>query len=179
MANILPKETLQAEWGRFKSRLFLVGALVLLCAAAISGLALLPAHVALQVEKNAAARPDAETTALPQADRQMRRERDEVMRAQALLDSVSPIISATSSPTESINAALSLRPSGVRVDRIAFAAGPNGEITISGISPRRDSINQYKEALAKSERFKNVSVPVGALVGTEDGKFTITLSGTF
>ncbi|MDO8521700.1 MAG: hypothetical protein Q7S08_00220 [bacterium] len=178
MSNVLPKETLQVEWSRFRTRLVLVGSLILLATAALSGAALLPAHIALQIEeKNAAQQSVNKSGVLSDAVQQVRSERNDVMRAQVLLDSVSPIVSATSSPTEIISAVLALRPSSVRIDRIIFVSGEKGTITIDGTSQGRESINQYREALSGSSRFEGVSVPVGALVGAEGGKFTITLSG--
>lgn len=147
-------------------------------AAAFSALAFFPTHIALVIG-NSVAQPVSEKSDALLANKLARSERDEIMRTQALLDSISPIIFATSSPTDTISAALALRPSGVRIDRISFADTDNGSITLSGISPGRDNINLYKEALTKSGLFKSVSVPVGTLVGADDGKFIITLSGTF
>lgn len=179
MSNVLPKETLQVEWNRFRDRLLLVGALVFLGTAVLSGLALLPAHVALQVEeKNAAQQSTGGSAAAFAANQQMRSERTDIVRAQALLDTVGGIVSATSSPTDAIGAVLALRPSGVRVDHITFMSGETGTLTIDGISQGRENINQYREALAKNGRFKSVTVPVGSLVGAAGGRFTITLTGT-
>ena len=179
MSNVLPKETLQIEWRRFRNRSLLVGALVFLGTAALSGMALLPAHVALQVEKSLAARQSvADSGTAPDAGQQTQSERSDIVRAQALLDTVVPIISATTSPTEVIRAVLELRPGGVRVNRVTFVPGKNGIVTIDGISPGRESTNQYKELISRSGRFKSVSVPVDALVGTQGGNFSITLSGT-
>jgi len=178
MSNVLPKETLQAEWNRFRNRLVLVGALVLLGTAILSGLALLPAHAALLVEKAIATQQNnQERGALSEENQQALSERNGIVRAQVLLDSVGPIVSATSSLSEIINATLAVRPSGIRVDHITFVSGASGMMTIDGISRGRESINQYKEALSKSGRFKNISVPVGALVGADGGRFTMTLSG--
>ena len=179
MSNVLPKEALQAEWNKFRNRAVLVGALVLLGTAALSALTLLPAHVALEVEKTIAAGDSAAESAAPSgADQQAKSERSDVARARALLDGITPVVSATSSPTEVISAALAVRPSGVRIERITLVSGDKRTITIDGVSRGREDINQYKEALSKSGRFKSVSVPVGALVGAEGGKFTITLSDT-
>ncbi|MDP2649054.1 MAG: hypothetical protein Q8P19_04130, partial [bacterium] len=162
-----------------RNRSLLVGALVLLGTAVLSAAALLPAHVALQVEKSLAAQQGVtESGAVSLANRQARDERNDVLRAKVLLDKVAPIVSATTSPTEVISAVLALRPSGVRINRVSFVPGKNGMLTIDGVSPGRESTNEYKELLSKTGRFKSVSVPVDALVGTQGGKFTITLSGT-
>ena len=124
MSNVLPKEALQAEWRTFRSRAVLVGALVLLGTAALSGLALLPAHVVLEVEKTTAAENSvAESAAPSDADQQAKSERSDVARTRALLDGITPVVSATSSPTEVISAALAVRPSGVRIERITLVSG--------------------------------------------------------
>lgn len=178
MSNVLPKETLQTEWSRFRDRCALVGGLVFLGAAAGSALALLPAHIALYVEAAGTAKQSAAVSGvLPDANTQAQKERADVRRAQALLDGVTPVVSSTSSPTEIISAALALRPSGVRVNHITFVLGDKNTMRIDGTSEGRERINQFRELLAKSGRFKNTSVPVGALVGAEGGKFSITLSG--
>jgi len=178
MTNALPKEALQAEQGRFRDRFLLVGALVFLGTAAISALALLPSHVALHVEnKNLEQQSINDSGTIPNPNSEKKSERSDVIRAQALLENVEPFVSATSSPSEAISAALVLRPVGVRVDHISFESAEKGTIAIYGISQGREGISQYREALSNSGRFKSVSVPVGALVGMEGGKFTITLSG--
>lgn len=178
MSNVLPKETLRIEWGRFRNRLVLVGALVLLGTAALSALALLPSHVALQVEsQNPEQKGIDGSGAVTDANSREKSERNDIARAQALIESVLPLVSSTSSPSEAIRAALALRPIGVRVDHISFVSGENATIAIYGISQGRENIHQYREALSNSGRFKSATVPVGALVGTDGGKFTITLSG--
>ena len=180
MTNALPKEALQTELGRARDRFLLVGALVFLGTAAIYALALLPSHVALHIEnKNLEQQSINGSGTIPNPGSEKKSERSDVIRAQALLESVVPFVSSTSSPSETISAALALRPRGVRVDHISFESVGKGTIAIDGISQGREDISKYREVLSSSGRFKSVSVPVGALVGTEGGKFTITLSGIF
>lgn len=177
MTNVLPTEALQAELGRFKNRLLLVGSLVFFGIAILSALALLPSHVALQVEnKDLSQQGIGGSGTVPEANKEAA-ERSGIVRAQALIDRIAPIVSGTSTPSEAISAALALRPPGVLVDHISYVSGADETIMIYGISTERESIHKYRETLSNSGHFKNTSVPVGALVGTEGGKFTITLSG--
>lgn len=179
MANLLPKETLEFVWKGYRSRLILVGALVFLATAILAGLALLPAYVALRIELNSQEKQIAAAAIQSDTDSQTRAERNDILRAKALLVRIAPVVFATSSPTEVIGAALLLRPKGVVLERISFVSGGNGSITITGDSSGREGINEYREALSKDGRFKSVSVPVGALVGGDGGRFTITLTGAF
>jgi hypothetical protein len=48
-----------------------------------------------------------------------------------------------------------------------------------GIGTGRVAINAYREALAADPHFTGVAVPVGDLLGTAGGKFSITLTGAF
>ncbi|MDO8562044.1 MAG: hypothetical protein Q7S05_04455 [bacterium] len=179
MANVLPKETIQSVWRDYRNRLILVSALVFLAIAALAFLSLLPAYVVLKVEENSEANQASATSTQSNPNPQSRTERNDITRAQTLLVRATQIVFATSSPTEVFGAALALRPDGVTVSKITFVSGGKGTVEIIGESMSRDSINNYREALSKDKRFKSVSVPVGALVGGEDGKFTITLTGDF
>lgn len=179
MSNLLPKERLDVVWEGYRSRVVLVGAIVLSVSAALSGAAFLPAFVALKVESNAQEKQSASLAAQTDPNPQSRAERADISRSQTLLARIAPIVSATSSPTEIINSALSLRPPGISVKRISFVSGKGGSITINGEANGRESINQYRDALSEDARFEGVSIPVGALVGSEGGAFTVTLTGNF
>ena len=52
-------------------------------------------------------------------------------------------------------------------------------IVVEGLSQSREAINEYRAELSNDARFQSVSVPIGALAGIEDGRFTVTLMGTF
>ncbi|MDO8481857.1 MAG: hypothetical protein Q7S75_02125 [bacterium] len=179
MANVLPNETTKFVWEGYRGRLILVGSLVFLGMAILAGIALLPAYVVLQVEKSSQAKLAAIVSTQPEPNPQIQTERDDIIRTQTLIAKITPIVSATSSPTESIKYALALRPKGVTVTNINFTSGPQWSVTITGDSAGREHINQYREALSNDGHFQSVSVPVGALVGSNDGRFTITLTGTF
>ncbi|MCR4281193.1 MAG: hypothetical protein NUV88_02585 [Candidatus Kaiserbacteria bacterium] len=178
MTNVLPKESLENVWTSYRSRLILVGSVVFLAIAFLAHLALLPAYIALRIEKSAQ-NQSAVVPAPPDTNPQDKANKNDITRAKALLTGITPIVSASSSPTEAIGVALSLRPKGVTLESINFVSGQNGSITLIGDSAGREGINQYREALSKGGYFKSVSVPVGALVGSEGGKFTLTLTGNF
>lgn len=178
MTNVLPKKSLENVWNNYRSRLILVGALVFLAVALLAHLALLPAYIALRIEKNAQNQSAVVPVQL-NTNPQDKADKDAITRAKVLLTGIAPIVSASSSPTEAIGIALSLRPKGVTLESVNFVSGQNGSITLIGDSTGREGINQYREALSKNGHFKSVSVPVGALVGSEGGQFTLTLTGNF
>lgn len=179
MSNLLPKERIDRVLVEYRSRLVLTGALVFLCVAIVAGIALLPAFVALKVEEASQAKQRDSNASQFDSNPISKAERADILRSQALLARVASVVSATSSPTEILSAALALRPAVVTVDHISFSPGKGGVIKINGEAKGREEINQYRDALAKEGRFNGVSIPVGALVGSEGGDFTITLSGDF
>ena len=175
MANVLPKETLHSAWREFKGRLILVSASVLIVAATIAGLSLLPAYFILQIEKGYLNRGGVPVSAPPGLDVQSQTERDDIIRSQNFLAHIAPFISATSSPTKILNIALALKPDGVSISNVSFSSIDRGRITITGEAVGREEINQYREALATDGSFSSVSIPFDALAGVGGGKFTITL----
>ena len=179
MVNVLPEETLRAVRGGFRDRLLLVGALVFLGLALLSCLALLPAYIALRIEQDIVP-GNVTTSAMPDQSPQSKAERADIMRSEGLVKSITPYVAATSSPTQTLITVLSMRPRGVQIDHVHMSSPVGGRaITIEGVAPGRDEINQYREALAKNPGFRSVSVPVGALVAADGGKFSITITGTF
>ena len=67
----------------------------------------------------------------------------------------------------------------MRVDQITYTAGSPSSLMLVGSADTTGGISAYRAALAADAAFASVSVPVGALVGTEGGRFSVTLSGTF
>ena len=104
-----------------------------------------------------------------------------IAHAKLLENELSPIVSpaSTTTPTFAITAALSMRPQGVRVDQITYTAGSPASLMLVGSADTTSGISAYRTALSADPIFASVSVPVGALVGTEGGRFSITLSGKF
>ncbi len=170
MANVLPVNTQRRVWGDYRSRAVLIGSLALFVTAALTFLALLPSYVVLAGADSA---PEA---ALPKAEGSQT-DTQGVLRAQSLLTTVFPIVTATTSPTDMVREVLASRPKGVRIERISYLPSGKGTVVLTGTGSTREAINAYRSALSENERFGDISVPLGALVGVEGGKFTITIAG--
>lgn len=170
MANVLPKEALESVWAMYRSRLVLVTGLALLCLAAAAALTLVPSYVALHV-----AAPPVQDTAVSTGQQE-----DVVAleRSQLLIKELKGSLVVATSSMSVAEDVLVMRPKGIVVTRLMYQKGENGQITLSG-SGKRDTINGYKDALIKSGKFTSVSVPVGALVSSEGGNFTIVVTGDF
>ena len=160
--------------GDARARFMLAGAAALLLCAGGSFLMLLPSYFILA--KDASGMPPKGSSISPQ---QNASDRTVIASAKALLAQVSPIIAATTTPTDAIIAALSVRPSGVHVDQINYMAGSPSSLMLVGSAASTNAISAYRTALAGNALFTSVSIPVGALVGTDGGRFSITLSGNF
>jgi len=171
MTNLLPPKSLSDAWSMYRARFLIAGSLVVLVFAGVALLALVPSFLALRIS---AAPAPAQATSTPGSPQ----DAADILRAQALVRAVAPLAAAATSSDAVIAEALSLRPAGIRVTHIAFAIGTPGQMTISGTGSR-DGISAYRDALGKDPYFTAVSVPVGALVGADNGQFSITISGTF
>ncbi len=73
---------------------------------------------------------------------------------------------------------LAARPQGVTVDRIRYESGKPSQLVLSGYAPRY-AVNHFRTALTDTGKFTSVSVPVGALVGTDDSGFSVTMMRNF
>lgn len=158
----------------YRARFTIATSLAIIGVALIFSLALIPSYLAVQLAsapvepavKDAHATPNDATT---------------VSRAQALVSQISPVLSATSSATAVIKAAIKDRPAGVTLSHFAYTPGEGtapGELLISG-EAAREKVAAYRDALSADPLFKGVTVPVGALVGNEGGHFSMTLTGDF
>lgn len=173
MANVIPKEGLLSLRRRMNARLMLVGALVMLIAALLGIIAILPAYISINVSRAALESSTEAETQSPSEDQAAAKQ------AQGLITLLTPLAIATSSPATALETALSQKPVGVSITSISFVGGAKRTLMLSGISSRREAVNQFRDALEKTGLFSSVAVPVAALVGTQDGRFTVTLTGTF
>ena len=107
---------------------------------------------------------------------QQRVDQSVISRAAAYTDTLYPIIAASSSMDAAISAVLVARPTVVHLDDISYTGGL---ITVMGVAPDAPALENYRGALTRSTVFKTVAIPVNALVGANDGRFTISLSGDF
>lgn len=168
MTNVLPPVAAQELWRIQRARFVIVGSAVALVAALLAAVALVPGYVVL----HSVAVPDIG----PAISEEMTHDEQSIERARAYLDAMTPIVGATTTPTGALAAALALRPVGVLVDRISYR---DGSIVLSGNANSRERVDAYQKALVSDSRFLSVVVPVGDLVGNEEGRFSITISGDF
>lgn len=168
MANLLPPLALTQARSRLWFRALGVGAVALTVAALVAGLALIPAFLAAHLADESLGdaglsevRPEEQAAAL---------------RAQNYIRILGPLASATSTGSDVIGAAVAARPPGVKITSIAYHAG---SLLVSGTAQNRQAVSAYRDALDADDRFTAISVPVAALVGAQDGRFTLTLNGSF
>lgn len=172
MANVLPLEEKKRLDQSFRARYIGLGSLVLILAALVAILAMVPSFFAIRFARASLA--PIETSARASSDDQK-----QANRAQALLGALKPQLAATSSPTSALTRALAVRPAGISITQISYSRGEPSKIVLTGTSASRDAINRFRGALEKDGAFSSVSIPVSALVGVQEGKFTATLTGNF
>lgn len=166
MANVLPHaRTILVR--RMRARFVIVLGFTLSAAALVAILALLPAFIVTSIARAGLAAP---------ASVEAPEEQAEAARALALIQTLTPF-ATTTTPSTTLLEALEVRPSGVRVTSVRYSAGAPASLILSGTSARREGVNEYRDALLVDNRFGTVSVPVAALVGTQEGRFSITLTG--
>lgn len=166
MANVLPgAHTTNAR--RMRARLIMVLGLTLSAAAVVAILALLPAFMSISIARAGLASESGSEAPTEQA---------EAARTLALVKTLEAF-AGTTSPSAVVPEVLALRPQGVVVTSVRYSSGVPASLVISGLSAQREGVSGYRDALVADGRFGKVSVPVAALVGTQDGRFSITLSG--
>ena len=172
MSNVLPKEAKKAVRGMYRSRFIVAGSLVALFAAGFSALSLLPSYLALHAAEEVTPQSGVSKSGANSADRAA------IASIQTMLKALSPLV-GTTTPTAVIIQALSLRPSNITVDHIAYSADNSGSIVLTGSAATREAINKYRQTLSGDAHWKGVSVPIGDLTGEPGARFSITLSGPF
>ena len=176
--NLLPGDTKQALANMIRSRFLLTGSIVLTLAALLSMLALVPALLFAHAPQAALFAAESDETKVSEGN-QMKIDRESVQHTRALLTELSALGQLKRSLSDTIALVSTLRPSGVVLGTIVYSSGKVSTLTVSGSAPNRDVINAYRTSLSQSGRFDTVSVPVAALVGALEGRFTITLTGAF
>ncbi|MDR3570782.1 MAG: hypothetical protein P4L81_01100 [Candidatus Pacebacteria bacterium] len=166
--NLLPQEFQKNIRGELRARFLLMFSIVLFCAAALSALALAPAEVGLLFSST----PTVDTT---QSSIDAKQDAAAVAHTKALLALVSTF-TATSS-LDDILAALSQEGPGTKIDNIAYSIS-GSTLTLAGRSATPDEVNTFRQNLESDLRFTQVSVPVSALLGSQNGDFTITMKVT-
>ena len=168
MANVLPPTAQKKLWRMYRARFIIVFSIMLATLALLAGLLIGPSYLALRI----AAPPQQNTPVEGKGG--ATGDAVAIARTQAIALALTPLLSATTSPSSAIVAALSNRRAGIVIGYITYSAD-TGQLTLTGTAPR-DAINAYRDALKADTRFSSVSVPVSALVGTEDGRFSVTLT---
>lgn len=168
MSNILPLPERQAAWDAARARVLFLTGLALLAGALLAILALLP---------SAAVARNALMQAVQDVSAQQPRSEDgqALVESQALIVQMQSLL-GTSTPIALIADVLAKRPPKTTVTHITYTPGT---LVVSGAAARRDDVNAFRAAVAADTRFSSVTVPINALVGVEDGAFTMTISGAF
>lgn len=171
MSNLLPENSRLELRSEYRARYVLAGSLLSIGVAIFISLALVPSYqtfsASLPKDQNSPASKEAKTDLA------------DVSKAQALVQQLSPIVSSTSSISRAIDKALAARPKGVHIDDIQFVDGESGSIAIGGMADDRGAINAYRTSLQSVTLFTGIKLPVGDLIGTQGGRFNVTLSGNF
>jgi hypothetical protein len=173
MVNVIPQKSQKAVHRDMRARFILATALVLFFCAAVSFLMLLPSYFVLVSNVGSTSSAAANLTSQSASDTAA------LVNAKSLLSVLQPLVAATTSPSEAIVSALAVRPLGVSVDQITYVSGASSTLMLVGSAANSDEVSMYKLALAADPLFTSVAIPVGALVGTDGGRFSITLSGKF
>ena len=173
MANILPPERLRLLKKTQRVRLLFALGTVASIAGIIALVALLPSYLAVQLGPHA-----------PEVGGNIKTASSTlaVSEAQNLVTVLQPLMSTTTTSTsvEAVQAAVSLKPPGVIIDRIEYSRGAiSGAIVLGGEAKSASDIDAYRTRLSKDTHFTQVNVPVSALAGTSNGRFAITLTGRF
>jgi Tfp pilus assembly protein PilN len=171
MANVIPPEEINVVRRKISARFILVASGAIAIGALIAILALMPAYLSVRV-----ARASIDSAINQAAAGNLSAEQTAAVRTQGLITTLKPLASATSSPSDALLRALALKPPGVSITSITYSGGKSS-VVLSGTSARREAVDEFRRALEASARFTTVSVPVSAIVGTQEGRFSITLGG--
>ena len=174
MANLIPEKIRREMRGHAQARFILSTAVVAFVVAAIASLLLLPSYVMFSVHGPMRAGIG---VSLSQRDRTA--DQAAVTHTNAAITLLLPLINASSTSIDTIQQAVSVRPVGVRIDGILYTKGTPASLMIVGSADTPSLVSAYRTALAGNPIFDSVTVPVGALVGTDGGRFSITISGNF
>jgi hypothetical protein len=173
MVNVIPQEMQKIVHRELRARFVFAAAIVLLICAVLSFLMLLPSYFALTATTGAPSATSANLNSQSASDTAV------LINAKSLLSVLAPLIGATTTPSQVIESALALRPTHVHIDQITYIAGTPSTLILVGSAVSNSDISSYKIALGSDTLFSSVVVPVGALVGTDGGRFSMTLSGKF
>lgn len=173
MTNVLPQKARKTVWRMYRARFVLAGSLVALSSALLSAAALSPSYLILQTDSSGTVTQNKTDAATAVKDRAA------ILETQSLLAVLTPLLNATTSKEEMISTALSVRPADISINHITLTSGKPGTMIVGGSAKNISAINAYRKALEGNGSFSSVAVPVGDLAGTQNGQFSITLTGNF
>lgn len=154
----------------YRARFLLAGALIGFAAALLAALALLPSYLVLR----AGAMPDSGNKTASSVSE----DREAIARAQVLLREYDALVASTT-PSGAIELALAKKSARISIDHITYTRGQPSTIALTGRADKPVDIDTYRKALFAEQLFESVTVPVGDLVGTKDGNFSMTIQGNF
>ncbi len=170
MSNVLPLEEKKKLLRQFYVRFLSVASVMCILGAGVASVALLPAFITIRIAEAALQKSEAAITEATKSDQAQQ------TRATVLLKALMPIATASTSPADALQRALSPKPKGMSITSIRYK---KGEIVLMGVAANREAVGAYRDILKLDPGFSSVTVPVAALVGSQEGRFTITLSGAF
>ncbi|RJR12904.1 hypothetical protein C4585_03015 [Candidatus Parcubacteria bacterium] len=178
MSNVLPKTTQSTVWRFYRNRFLFVGGVAALSTACVAILVLIPSFVATRTSHE----KYAEEPLASSPKEEIEKERAEILHARSLIQELAPVMQKTKT-FEALLEVLAARPNGISIQSIDIKESTDEKrthtIVIAGSAVDRTRVSDYRSALAKLPFFDSVTVPVGALAGAGEGRFSITLSGTF
>lgn len=176
MSNLLPQKDRTRRAHMVTARILIVIGLALSGAGIIGILSLAPAFFSVSIPREAlehVAKQSGEESATSTTDR------DTVARFKLLIRELGRLAEDRASLARAYELLEELRPAGMNFENVYYRSGTSGTIVVSGTVTKRDLVGTYRAALEKTGHFKDIAVPVAALVGTSAGNFTMTLSGNY
>ena len=171
MANLLPPDALKVVRRTLAARLLFTFGLVASAVAIVAFAALIPSYLAVALGPHADTPPSGTATTTSNTT---------IIETQNLLAILQPLSTSTATSIDVLTAALSVRPQNVHIDHIDYSrSGSLGTIVLGGTATKASDLEAFRSALAKDGHFRQVTVPVSALAGVTDGRFAVTLTGTF
>ena len=171
MSNLLPRATQNQVWADTVARFVATASTMFISAAGISLATLIPAYVVLAVRTPGGAVHASSTSSSTASVA-------DIAAVQEIMKGIAPVLQSTSSPETEIASVLAARNEDVDISHITYTQGKPSVIMLVGAAETRDFLNDYRVALIKAH-VGAVSVPVSALIGSQDGQFTMTVTGNF
>ncbi len=176
MSNLIPHSERNKIARKVTARIVIVVCLALIVTGVLALLALTPAYVSVVIPRS-----ELEKVAAGQRDRVASTTEDiaTIARFKLLSQELKRMGEERAALTQALGAIEGTRPSGLALGNVFYRSGTPGTLVISGSVTKRDLVGTYRKALEQTNLFSNIAVPVASLVGTSEGDFTMTLTGTF